>query len=338
MTEEQRAQFDQLSALLDKAQNVVLCAHTNPDGDAIGSTLGLAEIIRVRWPGKDVCWLLADSGPVPRVYRFLAGADEYLHVDEYEGTPDLFVCVDLPSPDRLNQAEPIMRRAAHVAVLDHHPFRDGFHAEVHISRSDAAAAGVVVAEFAQHVGVEFTPAMARALLCAIVTDTGRFQFQNTDGEALKVASLLVDAGGDPSDVALHVYQSDRLEYVHLEALVMGRIRTFADGKIAYSYATNQDMANTGATHDECDGLIDLVRSVADVEIAVLLKEAPDGKVRGNLRAKGDQDISVVARAMGGGGHRAASGFTSEGSIPEVFAKVLPLLEEALVVGEDVVGA
>ena len=323
-------QFDAVSALVEDANRIALCAHTNPDGDAVGSVLGLATILQIRWPGKDVQCLLADPTPIPRVYEFLAGSDSFLHVDEYEGDPDLFICVDMPSPDRLNEVEPIMRRSGRVAVMDHHPRRGEDFADVHIGRPDSAAAGVVVAEYGIHLGIEFTPALAQSLFCAIVTDTGRFQFQNTDGEVLEVASLLVDAGATPSVISLEVYQSDRLEYVHLEAIVMGRITTFCDGRIAYSYATMDDLRATGVSYDECDGLVDLVRSVAGVEVVLLLKESPEGLIRGNLRAKGDQDVSVVAQAFGGGGHRAASGFTCEGPIRDVFERAMPLLEAALV--------
>ena len=186
---------------------------------------------------------------------------------------------------------------------------------------------MIVAEFAVFLGVEITPSMAQSLLCAIMTDTGRFQYQNADGESFKVASMLVDSGASPSEVSLNVYQSFRLQSLHLKALVLGRIRTFEGGRIAYSYATQNDLERTGADLDECEGLIDAVRSVEGSEIALFLKVVPGGKIRGNLRSKGLHDVSSVARLMGGGGHRAAAGFTYEGDLDEVLAAVLPALRE-----------
>ena len=106
---------------------------------------------------------------------------------------------------------------------------------------------------------------------------------------------------------------------------MGRIVTFERGKIAYSYSTMADLERTGASLDDCEGLIDTVRSVEGSEVALFLKEVPGGKVRGNLRSKSGRDISGVARAMGGGGHRAASGFTVDGTVDEVLAVALPKL-------------
>lgn len=326
--EAQAARFDELARLVEGARSVAICAHTNPDGDALGSALALAEIVRRRWPGRDVTCLLADPDPVPRLYRFLPGADSFVHAADYEGDPDLFVMVDLPHPSRLNEARPVAERARHLAVIDHHPASEPV-GEVAVVRPEVAAAGVIVAELALHLGLELDEDLSQCLLCAIVTDTGRFQYQNADPEAFEVASVLVDAGADPSEISLHVYESFRLEYLHLQSVVMGRVITFCDGRIAYSYATRADLERTGARPDECDGLIDIVRSVEGSEVALFLKETSDGLVRGNLRSKADWDVSSVARELGGGGHRAAAGFTAEGGIDEVLAQALPLLRRLL---------
>lgn len=321
---DQAVRFDEVTRLIEAADTIAICAHTSPDGDALGSGLALAELIEGTWPDKRVVGLLADSDVVPRIYQFLPGADRLVCASAYDGTPDLFVCVDLSQPGRLNEALPVLERSAHVAVFDHHPCSEAFW-DAGVVRPDAAAAGVIVAEYAEHVAGSLTPTMAQCLLCALVTDTGRFQYQNANPEAFAVASMLVDAGADPADVALHVYQSDRLSYVHLSATVMGRIVTFEGGRVAYSYATSADFASTGVPVAECDGLVDLVRCVEGTEVALFLKEVPGGKVRGNLRSKSDLDVSAIAREMGGGGHVAAAGFTVEGDIDEALAKVLPKL-------------
>ncbi|MCR8907513.1 MULTISPECIES: DHH family phosphoesterase [Atopobiaceae] len=320
----QDAQFDAICRLIEGARTIAICAHTSPDGDALGSGLALAEVIERTWPGREVTGLLADNDVVPRIYEFLPGVERLVRACDYEGAPDLFICVDLSQPSRLADARAVLERSAHVAVLDHHPCDEPCW-DAGVVRPDAAAAGVIVTEFARHAGCELTPTMAQNLLCALMTDTGCFQYQNADGEAFRVASALVEAGGSPSEVSLHVYQSDRLSYLHLSATVMGRIVTFERGKIAYSYATSADFAATGVPVAECDGLVDLVRRVDGCEVALFLKEVPGGKVRGNLRAKSARDISAIAREMGGGGHPAAAGFTVEGDIDQALSTVLPKL-------------
>lgn len=320
----QGERFDEIARLIEGARTIAICAHTAPDGDAIGSGLALAELIRRRWPGRVVTGLLADADPVPRTYAFLPGAQGLVRAVDYEGSPDLFICVDLSQAARLADARAVLERSAHVAVIDHHPAAEPVW-DAAVVRSDAAATGVLVTEFADHVGCELTPSMAQNLLCALITDTGRFQYQNANGEAFEVASALVDAGASPADVALHVYQSDRLAYLHLAAVVMGRITTFERGRISYSYATAADFAAHEVPLAETDGLIDLVRCVEGSEVALFLKETAPGRVRGNLRAKTDLDVSAVARELGGGGHRAAAGFTFEGDIDQALAVTLPKL-------------
>lgn len=322
---EQNALFDAIAYLIGEAKTIAICAHTNPDGDALGSQLALKMLIERRWPRKQVTCLLADDDPVPRIYRFLAGSDQMVNASAYEESPDLFISVDLSIPSRLNQGEAVLRRARKQAIIDHHPC-EHHDADVALIRPGAAAAGVIIAEFADHLGIEMDADIAQCLFCAIATDTGRFQYQNADAEAFQVASRLVACGANPSDVSLNVYQSFRLQFLHLKSLVMGRITTFEHGRIAYSYATINDLERTGASLDESDGLVDVVRSVAGSEVALFIKEVPGGKVRGNLRSKGTHDISTVARALGGGGHRAASGFTVEGGVDDALCQAMPLLK------------
>ena len=321
---EQGERFARIAELVEKSDTVAICAHTSPDGDALGSTLALEMVLRAKWPEKHYVNLLADDEPVPRIYSYLPGSENLVPASSFVGSPDLFVSVDVSVPARLNHGEAVMRRARMRAIIDHHPCDEPV-ADACMIRPSAAAAGVLVCEFALFLGVEITSDIARCLYCAIATDTGRFQYQNADPEAFRVASLLVNAGASPSELSLKVYQNFSLAYLHLESLVMGRITTFAGGRVSYSYATAGDLKRTGASLDECDGLVDAVRSVAGSEVSLFLKEIPGGKVRGNLRSKTDHDVSGVARALGGGGHKAAAGFTIEGDIDEALSEALPLV-------------
>ncbi|MBQ9059244.1 MAG: bifunctional oligoribonuclease/PAP phosphatase NrnA [Atopobiaceae bacterium] len=324
--------FERMLPFIEQAQSIAICAHTDPDGDALGSGLAMGMLIKDRWPEKQISNLLADDAPVPRVLRFLPGADRLIPACNYTESPELFIAVDLPSPSRMRDGEEVMKRAAHVIVFDHHPTDTPF-GDVMLTRTEAAATGVLITEFAEHLGFEITPAIATCLYCAVATDTGRFQFQNSDVEAFEVASRLVAAGARPDEIAYHVYQSDRIEYLHLEAIVMGRILTTEQGRIAYSFVRLADLEATGAQSEECDGLIDVVRSVAGSEVCLVLKERPDGSVRANLRSKGKLDVSGVAREFGGGGHKAAAGFTRESTIEEILTELLPRLQELVRAGD-----
>ena len=311
--------------LINSADVIAISGHTNPDGDALGSVLGLGLALRRHYPLKRVAMLLADDAPVPRVYRFLPGSDDLLPAARYVEDPDLFISVDAPTLERLEDAAAVARRAGARLTIDHHPARLEF-ADFVVRDPDAAATAVLVSALleAAHIGLE--PAIAQCLFCGLVTDTGRFQYQNADPAAFSCAARLVDAGADPARVALEVYQSQRLEYLHLESIVLGRIRTVADGRVAYSFATNDDLASCGVGHDECDGLIDAVRQVAGAEVCLFLKDGrTPGLVRGNLRSKADLDVSTVAARHDGGGHAAAAGFSFKGTVDEALATVLPEL-------------
>lgn len=316
--------FSALKEACEKAQTIAICGHTSPDGDALGSGLGLRYIIQRMWPDKSVVNLLADSKNPGRVYSFLPGIDTLVHAADYAGTPDLFIAVDLSYIHRLNDAQAVCERSHMQAILDHHPCDAPF-TSVSVIEPTAAAAGVVVYAFAQFLGVNLSKDIAQLLFCALMTDTGRFQYQNANPEAFRVASDLVCAGASPAEVSLNIYQNATLSYLHLKALVMGRIATFGQGKIAYSYATLADFERTGATLEESEGLVDAVRSAAGAEVVLFLKEIADGSVRANLRSKTQRNIAHVAEAFGGGGHAQAAGFSIQGSVDEAFAQVLPYL-------------
>ena len=323
--------FRRILDLIGDASSIAISGHTSPDGDALGSVLGLGMALRSHFPLKSITMLLADDAPVPRIYRFLEGSDELIPAARYDGDPDLFISVDVPVIDRLNDSAQVLGRAAHVVAFDHHPARGEF-AEVSVRKVSAAACAVIIQEFLAFADIGVTSSVATDLLCGIVTDTGRFQYQNADPAAFCSAAELVSCGADPARIALEVYQSQRIEYLHLESIVMGRIRTIARGRVAYSYAYASDLESCGVTQDECDGLVDVVRSVMGVEVCLFLKEVEGGRVRGNLRSKGPLDVSGIAQEFQGGGHAAAAGFTYEGTISETLKAALPMLAE--LVGEE----
>ena len=240
--------------------------------------------------------------------------------------------MDVPVVERLNNSAEVLRRSAHVACFDHHPAREEF-AEVSLRCVNAAACAMIIDRFLADCGITASDSIATCLLCGLVTDTGRFQYQNADAAAFHAASRLVAHGADPARVALEVYQSMRVEFLHLKSIVMGRIKTVAHGRVAYSYAYESDLKECGVTSDECDGLVDVVRAVMGVEVCLFLKGIEgDTKVRGNLRSKGELDVSEIAANFGGGGHHAAAGFTNAGTISETLTAALPMLAE--LVGED----
>ncbi len=317
--------FGRIAALIGSASTVAVSGHTDPDGDALGSVLALTGIIEARWPHVSVQPLLANDRPVVASYRFLPGVERFVPARRYHGTPDLFISVDTPMPERLRDSEAVFRRARSSAAFDHHPTMEPF-AQANYLRASAASVGDVIYDFMVYLGVEPTPAIATCILTAILTDTGRFQYQNTDAHALRAAAAMVEAGASPAEISESVYMSDSMAALKLREIALGRLAADPAGTVAYSYVTQEDLKRVGATAEDCDGLIDVPRCLRGVSACLLLREQKDGTIRGNVRSKVPWvDVSAVAAQFGGGGHRAAAGLTFRGSMDQALVEIVGAL-------------
>jgi phosphoesterase RecJ-like protein len=289
----------------------------NPDGDSLGSALALAALLRTK--GHTVTTLLAKGDKAPALYEFLSGYD-FVSARDYTLTPDLFIAVDLPNKDRLGDAAVVFDRARDTLVIDHHPDYTGF-ARLYFGDTQAAATGLIIWRLITASGDAITREMAEYCYIALMTDTGRFSFQNTTEEAFVGASEMIAAGVDPADASMKVYDSKSLGSLQLDARLISRIDYAAGGRVVYSWVTEEDFRELGVSRDETEGLPTILRSVKGIEIALLLREEK-GKVRVNLRAKAGCDVGELARRFDGGGHKAAAGFTLEATLDDVKAMVL----------------
>jgi len=306
-------------ALLN-ARTVVIGSHVDPDGDAIGSTLGLLLVLRQA--GITAVPVLPTTAPLPRTYAFLPGADSYRRVEDLDA-PDVFISLDCPALRRLAESEPLARAARTLIMVDHHPdaVAEG---DIAIFEPSAAATGCLVWQLADALGVEPGPDAATCLYTALLTDTGRFSYSNTTASTLRTAADMVDAGAHPNEVYSAVYENRSAGAQALLARTLSRTALANDGRVAYSWVTEADFAETGALPAEAENLIDHVRALGGVEVVALIK-TNGGVARVNLRSKGVADVSAVARRLGGGGHRAAAGVTIDGDLASALGVLLPLL-------------
>lgn len=316
------------------AQSVALCGHLNPDGDCIGSVLALTHVLRGQ--GKSATPLLATDAKPP-VFRCLDGYDWFVRAEDYKETPDLFIMLDVPTPERMANGADVLTRSAAKVKIDHHEGpRDIVDAAV--IDTSAAAVGVIVWELIAAMGVKPTKAMAQACYAALLTDTGSFRFQNADARAFLAASQMVELGASPAQMATAVYQSKTYAAVKLESLVAERIRIVCDGHLAISWVCQGDLDALHATKDDCEEITDIVRQIGGPEVSVVLR-AMGGVIRGSIRSKTDFDVSAVAKQMNGGGHKAASGFTlPDGPIHEALQTVVDKVAAALGAASDDVAA
>lgn len=306
---------------LRKARSVVVCAHVRPDGDAVGSVLALT--LALREAGISAIPTLADEGAdAPATYQFLPGFGLYTPAADLE-TPDVFVALDTPNLERIGAAGELAQAAETLIVMDHHPDAAEW-GSINVLDSSCAATGQLIWRLLEP--LQTAPNADVALCCyvALMTDTGRFQYDNTTPTALREAAAMLEAGVSPAEASRLVYQSRRPEALALEARAMSRLTVVNGGRVAYSWITAEDFAETGALQSEAEMLPDAIRTLGGVDVVAFLR-AKDGEVRVGLRAKTGTDVAAVAHRFGGGGHKAAAGLTWEGDMEGLLAELLPLL-------------
>lgn len=305
----------------------VVCGHVSPDGDCLGSQLALAAALRRL--GKRVTCVLAKDEPVEvNLLRVLDGAQDLVFAGAYKGAPGAFVGVDVPTRERIGEAAcALLHQAPFSFTIDHHAVDTTMCDMVYVD-PDAASTTMLIWELAGYLGVERTGAVANCCYTGLVTDTGRFQYQNTDERCMSLAAEMVAAGADPASVSREVFQNRTYASMRLEATAIMRAEFSEDGATALGYLTREDFARFGAQKSDAEPVIDALRRIEGVRVACMLREQEDC-IRGSLRAKNDTDVSAIARTFGGGGHVAAAGFTLHCTLDEAVAQVRAALAEAV---------
>ena len=315
-----RAAYHHVVVALRRASSVVVCAHVRPDGDAVGSVLAMTLALREN--GIAAVPTLADPEDAPRTYSFLPGFGLYVPAAQLDA-PQVFVSLDSPNFDRLGAAADLARKADTLVVLDHHPDTLPY-GDVNVIEPTAAATAQMVWRFARELDRPPTTDVARCCYAGLITDTGRFSYDNTSADAFRDAAEMVEAGVDPADTSRLVYQNRSASSLAMEARAMSRLTLANNGHVAYAWVTDEDFADLGTPPEEAEGLPDAVRVLGGIDVSLLLRQRGD-EVRVNLRAKTGFDVGSVARHFGGGGHRAASGMTWDGTIGTLLPVLLPML-------------
>lgn len=327
--------FRDLVALLGRPQGAVLfLTHVHPDGDVLGSTLGLG--LALQNAGHPVTF----AGPhlVPEIYRFLPGAAlvrQWLRAPENpsarnqgesSGPYGLVVMADCPNPERANGLlEGARGPASRVLNIDHHPDNKRY-GDVNWIVPTASATGEMVYDLLVALGLPITPAIATNLYTAIHTDTGSFRYSNTTPKTLRAAADLVACGADPAHVASCLYETRAPGNLKLLGELLQQVEVSPDGRVAWLCLSPGSVAESFV---EAEDLVTYPRSLAGVEVSLLLREVGDGSVKVSLRAKGGVNVGRLAARFGGGGHANAAGCTIEGALERARSLILCAVTEAM---------
>lgn len=306
------------AALIRAAPRILFFLHVSPDGDSIGSSLAVCRAVRAL--GHEGWCVGVD--PVPRIYRFLPGWDQlFVPWAQVQGDWDLAVLLDCGDRARVGDAEPLLARCRATLNIDHHRTNTGY-GDYNWLDPGAAAVGEMAYKLIRALGAPLDRETALCLYTSIVTDTGQFKYESVTPETHRIAAALIEAGVRPYDVAQHIYENESPARTRLTALCLATLQLHGGGRIATLRVTREMLAQSGATDDEVDGLVNHARAVSGVEVGILCRELADGRVRVNLRSRGEVDVGELAKAFGGGGHARAAGLTAEGDLAAVEAAVV----------------
>jgi len=308
LTPERLASARRFAEAFKPGQRVCLTTHVNPDGDGLGSEVGLLNLLRQR--GVDV--VITNPSPTPDRYHFLfrdiPGADRSAEAVKELRKADLIVVLDISDVGRLgNLGHTVKERGVTVACVDHHVSQGHLPEGPRYVDPAASATGELIFELAQANGWPLTPAAARALYVAILTDTGAFRFSNTRPHVLRVAAALLDVGIDPEQIYMEVYANAPEGRARLYAEVLQTLVVEGDRGLAWVTVPAGAIERLGVTPDDLDGIVEFPRSIAGVRMALLFREIAAGRVKVSLRSVGEVDVAAFAQPFGGGGHTKASG-------------------------------
>jgi bifunctional oligoribonuclease and PAP phosphatase NrnA len=307
---------------VDQGRRALLFAHVYPDGDVLGSQLGLGLALRAA--GRAATFACAH--PVPEPFHFLPGAADLEQWKTGRDGFDLVITLDCPDPARLGGLlEGARAPGVRVLNIDHHGDNRRY-GDVNWVDTRAAATGEMVYDLLQAAAFPLTADVAVNLYTAIVTDTGSFRYSNTTPKTLRVAAHLIEAGVDPAHVATSVYETRHLGGLRLLGQVLQGIETDLDGSVAWLVLERAQAESPDLP--EAEEFVNYPRSLRTAKVAVLFRELPDA-VKVSLRAKGEVNVARLAASLGGGGHPNAAGLILSGGLAEAKTRVLGAIREAL---------
>jgi bifunctional oligoribonuclease and PAP phosphatase NrnA len=297
---------------IQQRNRFLLTSHARPDGDAIGSALACAQILRSL--GKQAEVVMHD--PVPRIYQILPFAERVIQSDRVNGSYEAAILLECDSIQR-TRLEGLENQF--LISIDHHTSGRPF---AHVNWIDpcATATAEMVYRLAREAGVSISPEIATCLYTALMTDTGSFMFKGTTEHTFALARALVLAGADPAQCARNIYFAHSTAKMRLLGAALTNLHR--EGPLAWIWVTREQMERSQAKEEDCEGIVNYALSIQDVEVAAFFREMPDGRYRVSLRSKGKLNVADIAERFGGGGHECASGCSIDGPLSIAVALIL----------------
>jgi len=321
-------ELDKILHLIRESKRVLITSHQNPDGDALGSMLGLG--LGLEQIGKKVVFYSKDG--VPEILEFLPHSDKIVNsINEIEGSFDIAFAVDCTATSRAGiEFEEYAKSdsCSKVVIIDHHE-TGGSSADLHLLDQAASSTGMIIYRVLKSLAVEIDESISQNIYTTIVTDTGSFHYSNTNSDTFRVAAELLESGTDPSQISQALYENEPLRKLELLKLVIPTLDITENDNIASIFVDKDMFRETGTTREDTEGMINIPRSIKGVEVAILFRQEGDSEWKISLRSKGNLNVAKIAEGFGGGGHARAAGCSLEGSIIDVKTKLISTIIEGL---------
>ncbi len=326
--------FQKAIDLINQSSSILLTSHTKPDGDACGCLVAMAEVLAAL--GKKTQLLLLS--PLPQWYEFLfaekvpiLGQDiDIQQMTEGKfGAFDLIMIVDTNSLSQLPKFGKYLKKADNpILIIDHHKTGDGL-GSVELIDETAAATGLIIFDLIKYAGWPITEKIAQVLFVAVVSDTGWFQFPNTDSRVFRTCTELIDAGVNVTEIYHKLFQNFSPQRLKLITAMLNTLELHLDGRFATQYLLQRDFEQTGATYEDTENLINECKRISSVEVAALFVQLKDGRIRCSLRSSGGVDVCKIAEKFDGGGHKMAAGTYLQGPVENAKQLILDAVSEQL---------
>ena len=315
--------LDDILEEIKKAQTIVVLTHESPDGDAVSSSLAVMHAISQL--GKDVDVIIPEY---PKDFKFLPGAEKILQQGKCE-CYDLAISVDCTDLKRLVGSKEYFEKAKKTIQIDHHSVNAMFADYNYVNPAAPSCCQVLISMF-DYYGVEITKNIATSILTGIITDTGGFQWGGVSPETFEFAAELVRKGAKIKEICRIALRRKSKAHCELEKLVYNRMEYFEDGRIALAYLTSEDYESLNTEMGDDEGLVEMLRDIEGVEVAVLLKEKEGSNgFKCSLRSHETINVSDIALLLGGGGHPGAAGCFISGTVEQAKAKVVNTISKEL---------
>jgi len=317
--------FKSFKETIEKAQNILIISHVNPDGDTLGSMCALHKSIKVNF-NKDADMVY--NGIIPEIYHFVPNIKLAKTPQDITNTTyDLAIAIDIAAKDRMGNSLPLFENAKVKMNIDHHKTNVGF-GDINFVNGDACCAGEVLFDILQHENCKIDTETAICLYVAFLTDTGGFRFENTTASTLQKSAKLIEFGVKPAEIAKYCYESKPRNMIRLHAHCMINAKFENNNKIAYALISNKDMEKFNAKNDYTEGIVEELRRMDTTEISFVLKEVDENTTKASLRSK-SIDVSSIANVFGGGGHTFAAGCTIRKPLNIACDKMLEEIKKVL---------